>query len=171
MYTACAVAVVLCGLAYLLHLRFGQTGKLPPSIRPLPILGNIRDLPPKGVPEFRHWLHHKDVCGPISSVTVFGSTIIILHDRQAAHDLLVRWSNKTSSRTRFEFSARMCGYGNFMVMQGNGDFFRRQKKLMHQQLGSKAAVAKFDELRYSEVRNFLLNLLKDPESLFDHIRL
>ncbi|TFB06211.1 O-methylsterigmatocystin oxidoreductase [Trichoderma ghanense] len=42
--------------------------KLPPGPKPLPILGNILDLPPAGTPEFQHWLKFKDLYGPISLI-------------------------------------------------------------------------------------------------------
>ena len=45
--------------------------------------------------------------GPISSVTVFGQTIILLHDAQVAIDLLEKRSAKHSSRPPMVFSGEM----------------------------------------------------------------
>lgn len=80
---------------------------LPPGPRGIPFVGNIADLPPKGGLEWQHWLKHKDLYGPISSVTVFGQTIIMVHDLQVALELLDRRGAKYSSRPRMVFAGEM----------------------------------------------------------------
>lgn len=40
-------------------------GPLPPGPAPLPIVGNIRDLPPKGTQDWVHWLKHKALYGEL----------------------------------------------------------------------------------------------------------
>jgi hypothetical protein len=50
---------------------------VPPGPKGLPLLGNIKDLPPPDKPEYEHWFKHKTTYGPISSVEVLGQTIII----------------------------------------------------------------------------------------------
>lgn len=102
-----SVAVLL--VAYLIKkLAFTQKKlPLPPGPKGLPILGNIPDLPPKGEPEWKHWLKHKDLYGPISSVTVLGQTIILVHDLDAALELLDKRGGKYSSRGRMVFAGEM----------------------------------------------------------------
>lgn len=64
---------------------------LPPGPKGLPLLGNVNDLPkPDGAIEAQHWLKHKDIYGPISSVTVLGQTIVLINDAQIALELLAR---------------------------------------------------------------------------------
>jgi hypothetical protein len=36
---------------------------LPPGPRPMPVLGNISDLPPSGTPDWIHWLKYKEAYG------------------------------------------------------------------------------------------------------------
>lgn len=71
---------------------------LPPGPKGLPLVGNIRDLPPPGVPEWEHWLQHKDLYGPLSSVTALGTTMILIHDKDVALELLEKRSAKYSGR-------------------------------------------------------------------------
>jgi len=80
---------------------------LPPGPKGLPLIGNITDMPPTGMPEYQHWLKHKDLYGPISSVTVLGQVIIILHDKNIAHDLMEKRSTIHSGRPRMVFAFEM----------------------------------------------------------------
>lgn len=62
MYLLLAVA----GLAslYLVGLLFSRTSRiLPPGPKPLPIIGNVRDMPASGSPDWVHWLEHKELYG------------------------------------------------------------------------------------------------------------
>ena len=87
--------------------RKASSAPLPPGPRGLPILGNINDLPPPGKPEYQHWLHHKDAYGPISSVTVLGQTIIIIHDKEMALELLEKRGSIHSGRPFQKFGGDM----------------------------------------------------------------
>lgn len=80
---------------------------LPPGPKPWPILGNITDMPPKGQGEWNHWLKHREVYGPISSVTALGQTIIILHDKQAASELMEKRGTIHSGRPTATFAMEM----------------------------------------------------------------
>jgi hypothetical protein len=143
---------------------------LPPGPKPKPIVGNLSDLPPAGVQEWQHWLKYKGVYGPISSITVFGQTIIIINDVQVATEMLEKRSSLNSSRPRLVFANEMVGWGNFMVGQIPSNQFRAYRKAIHGVIGTKGAVAQFDSLQDIEVRRFLLRVLEKPKGLFQHIR-
>ncbi|KAK9425738.1 putative Cytochrome P450 [Seiridium unicorne] len=69
---------------------------LPPEPKDLPIVKNIRGLPPPGVPEWEHWAKHKNLYDPISSVTALGATIVLIHGNGIALDLLQERSSRYS---------------------------------------------------------------------------
>lgn len=95
--------IIIAVLGTLFLFQWYQTKKnanLPPGPKGLPIIGNLMDLPPKSVPEYQHWLSFKDTYGPISSITVLGTTLVLIHDKQAAHDLLEKAASETSSRPK-----------------------------------------------------------------------
>lgn len=96
-------------LAYLISKLVFSHKKLPlpPGPKGLPFVGNIADLPPKGTLEWQHWLKLKDRYGPISSVTVFGQTIVLVHDLETALELLDKRGGKYSSRGRMVFAGEM----------------------------------------------------------------
>lgn len=141
---------------------------LPPGPKPLPIVGNVLDLPPKGPPEFQFWLKHKDLYGPISSLTVMGQPIIIIHDLQAVTEIMATKAALTSGRPSCEFADIMCGCRKFPGSLPYNDTFKLHRRLMHQQFGTKPVVARYNEVIEVEMRRLLLRILKDPEQMNQH---
>jgi fumagillin biosynthesis cytochrome P450 monooxygenase len=80
---------------------------LPPGPKGLPVVGNVNELPTSGTPEFEHWLKHKAQYGPISSVNVLGHTIIIMHDKSMAMELMEKRGSKHSGRAQMKFANDM----------------------------------------------------------------
>ncbi|KAK6379432.1 hypothetical protein LTS17_006350 [Exophiala oligosperma] len=146
------------------------TRPLPPGPRPKPLIGNLQDLPPAGVEEWIHWAKHKDLYGPISSVTVMGQTIVILNDAQVAIELLEKRSIIYSSRPRLVFAFEMCGWLNFLSSQPYGERFRAYRKHVHGLMGSSQLLDKFGRLQEQEVGRCLLRTLQRPQNFVDHIR-
>ncbi|KAG5950314.1 hypothetical protein E4U57_007865, partial [Claviceps arundinis] len=142
---------------------------LPPGPKGLPIVGNIFDLPPAGIPEYEHWLKHKGAYGPISSISILGTTIVILHSYEAQRELLVKKSSKTTARPIFYFSS-MCGLGNITPITTSGPVLRQHRKLMHQQLGTRVLAEQFFGTQDAETKRFLLRVLDNPEGLMMHIK-
>lgn len=142
---------------------------LPPGPKPLPIVGNVLDLPPKGAPEFRHWLKHKDTYGLLSSVTVFGRTLVFMHSREAARDLLEKNAHKSAGRPTLCYAVRECGYNKFLPFLQNDDGHVRGRKAIHQQMNTPAAGARASSTQHVEVRRFLLRVLDRPNDLRQHL--
>ncbi|KAG5990599.1 hypothetical protein E4U54_004071, partial [Claviceps lovelessii] len=149
--------------------RSKSTLRLPPGPKGLPIVGNLFDLPPSGVPEYQHWLKHKDVYGPISSVTIFGTTLLILHSREAVQELLIKRSSKSSARPDFYF-ANACGFGNVTSNITSGPVHRHHRKLVHQEFGTKLLVKQYSSIQDVESRRFLLRVMNEPARTIDHIK-
>ncbi|KAI5920501.1 cytochrome P450 [Camillea tinctor] len=167
-YTLALGAVLFGALRYLLAKKKGPP--LPPGPRPLPVLGNIKDMPGHGALEWEHWLKHKDLYGPISSVTVLGTTMIILNSAQAAIDLLDKRSLIYSSRPRMVFAGEMCGWNNYGLPQKYDDKLRVIRKKIHSILGTKAALSQFYPLQEAVTHHFLFHVLQKPQDLINYIR-
>ncbi|KAG8673990.1 hypothetical protein FPOAC1_007309 [Fusarium poae] len=100
-----ALLILLGVTLAVLYIRTRPRKNLPPGPKPLPILGNIRDLPDGTTPEYQHWIKFKNIYGPISHVSIFGQSLIILHDRDAANTILEKTSIKTSGRPQSKFKS------------------------------------------------------------------
>ncbi|KAJ5628173.1 hypothetical protein N7490_010401 [Penicillium lividum] len=165
--------VLLAILLYATKLIFfykKAPGPLPPGPAGKPILGNIADLPAPGAQDWVHWLKHKDLYGPISSITVMGQTIVILNDSRVAMDLLGKRSALHSSRPNLVFASEMVGWEHIMAMQTYSDRFRAYRKAMHPYLGHEAAVAQYNSLQEIECHRLLSRVLKDPSHLLQHLQ-
>ncbi|EEU37635.1 uncharacterized protein NECHADRAFT_53484 [Fusarium vanettenii 77-13-4] len=143
---------------------------LPPGPNGLPLAGNLNDLPRPGVLEAHHWLKHKGLYGPISSVTVMGQTLVIINDAQVAFELLEKRSVKHSSRPRQIFVGEMLGWENSLGLSQYNDRFRTYRKNMSRIIGSKTAAAQHNTLQEAEVGHFLLHVLDNPEDVVNQIR-
>lgn len=80
---------------------------LPPGPKGLPIVGNVMHLPPAEGQVWQHWLKHKALYGPMSSVTVFGQTIVLIHSLKLVLELLDKRGAKYSSRAQMVFAGEM----------------------------------------------------------------
>jgi hypothetical protein len=80
---------------------------LPPGPKGLPLVGNVNDLPQPRSLEYKHWLQHKEQFGLLSSVTVMGQTIIIIHDRNVAFELMEKRASKHSGRPSMKFAMEL----------------------------------------------------------------
>ncbi|KAF3902278.1 hypothetical protein ABW20_dc0107053 [Dactylellina cionopaga] len=138
---------------------------LPPGPKGLPIIGNIFDLPPPGTAEWKHWAKFKDIYGPIISVNVLGKTIIVIHDKKMASELLEKRSAKFSSRPEMFFAAEMCGHKTSMSFQPYNDRFKLERKLAAKQLGTKQSIVKFYSTIELQVMRFLLRGMNDNTNL------
>ncbi|KAH6620864.1 O-methylsterigmatocystin oxidoreductase [Chaetomium sp. MPI-SDFR-AT-0129] len=144
--------------------------KFPPGPKPLPLFGNIRDFPPDGTVEYQHWLTHKDKYGDISSVTVMGTTLVLIHNKKMAHELLETMASKTSGRPTMVMANKLCGYESIVVCQGYTPRFRRYRKYLHQELGTAVSAARFRDAQEIEVGRQLVRTLNEPARWLGHCK-
>ncbi|EPS36614.1 hypothetical protein H072_9877 [Dactylellina haptotyla CBS 200.50] len=163
LYGGALIGALLIVRQILSSQRKGSKLPLPPGPKPLPIVGNLSDLPPPGPPEWEHWIKHKDLYGPISSITVLGQTIILIHDLEIAEDLLVKRAQNYSSRPHMFFAAEMCGFGHILTFQDYNDNLKQQRRLAAWQIGSNVSVKKLHPLIDIHSRRFLWRTLSNPD--------
>ncbi|KAE8354924.1 cytochrome P450 [Aspergillus coremiiformis] len=159
------------GLYVLMKSRTSKALPLPPGPKGLPMIGSVgSDLPPRGGKDWEHWWKHKELYGPISSVTTAGYTLIILNDTKVALELLEKRSARYSSRPRMVMARELAGAGLFMTLRNDPITVRAQRKRVHLQLCSELALSSLYPQMDLEVRRFLLRTLRKPEGLMGHIQ-
>ncbi|KAL2845285.1 cytochrome P450 [Aspergillus pseudoustus] len=170
--TPWAIFGIVTLLAYVTYREiFGSNPRrLPPGPEAIPLLGNLGDFPPNGALEYQHWLRHKKLYGGISSVSVMGMTLVLIHDKQAAKDLLEQQSSKTSGRPTMVMANKLCGYENIIVCQDYNPTFKRSRKLLHRVLGTSASAAEFRGIQEVGVHKQLVKALNQPDKWLDHFK-
>ncbi|RYP77978.1 hypothetical protein DL771_000837 [Monosporascus sp. 5C6A] len=165
----CVALVAFIGLVVFRSQSKKVRGNVPPGPKPLPIIGNFFDLPPPGQAEFKHWFKHKDAYGPVSSINVMGTTLVIFHDKDAAHAVMGKKAQKTSARPQLNF-AQLCGFGNFLITHQYNDKYRRHRKMVHQEIGTKGLSAGFQHIQEEESVHFILETFNRPDEILDHLK-
>ncbi|EJD08416.1 cytochrome P450 [Fomitiporia mediterranea MF3/22] len=143
---------------------------LPPGPKPKPIIGNLLDLPPPGQQEWIHWAKHKKLYGPISSVTMLGTTMIIINDLRIAVELLDKKSGIFSDRPILVFGGIMVGWDQCLALLRYGQRHRMIRKTLHHTIGTNEAMRKYYVQEETEVRRFLYKTMRDPSNLSENIR-
>lgn len=164
---------VLGLIAWFLYQYFANKPRndLPPGPKPLPIIGNAWEFPPPGTVEYQHWGRHRDLYGPISSISALGHTLVIVHDKKLAAELLESASARTSDRPASETSTALRRRAAIMPNLPNDSTLRRLRALFHQQMGTGKLVERFQETQEVESRRLLQRALNQPGCLLDNIRL
>ncbi|KAJ3552901.1 hypothetical protein NM688_g3906 [Phlebia brevispora] len=163
--------VLACLAVYLvkqLFLRKATPGPLPPGPRPLPLIGNLLDMPTSH--EWFTFMRWGDIYGDIVSISTFGQRVVILNSAQAAIDLLEKRGAKYAGRPYLVGAGEMIGWDQTVVLCQYNDMFRGMRRLLRQFMGGKTQMAKFHSLEQQETRRFLRRVLSDPDNLPEHIR-
>ncbi|OGM46071.1 putative flavonoid 3-hydroxylase [Aspergillus bombycis] len=164
--------ILLAGVLGLYALLKSKASRapLPPGPKGLPIIGNIGSDLPRGGKDWEHWLKHKDLYGPISSITTAGHTLVILNDTNVAMELLEKRSARYSSRPRLVMANELSGADIFLTTHTENALVREQRKRILSQLRSERALLSLYPQVDTVVRRFLLRTLQKPEELVDHIK-
>ncbi|OGM48730.1 O-methylsterigmatocystin oxidoreductase [Aspergillus bombycis] len=168
------VVSLLLGLAGLYIVRWSLGAwktlkRLPPGPPSKPIIGNLLDLPSPGTPDWLHWLKHKALYGPISSVTIFGQTLVIINDHQVVVDLMEKRSGLHSSRPHLPI-AEITDWKDTLGLLPYNSWFRAYRKALHQEMGTIASISKYHNIIDMETHRLVFRILDNPDDLIQHIR-
>lgn len=129
---------------------------LPPGPKPVPLIGNIHQLP-----KSLQWLelyHWSKKYGPIMHLSMAGQPLIILSTHQAAHDLLNRRSSRYSDRPRLVMAGELVTKGMHMLLRPyNGQYRLHQK--MEAPLLTLRAASNYRPLQDLESQQLLWDVL------------
>lgn len=139
----------------------------PPGPKPLPLLGNVFNLPTQQL-----WLTATDwskIYGKVTYAHVLGQGLVFLNTVEACTDLLDKRGMIYSDKPRLVMCGELCGCENMVAFTRYGDQMRRQRKLMQRALGS-TTIPKYYSLLEMETPWFLKRLLENPSDYLSQIK-
>ncbi|KAG2108532.1 cytochrome P450 [Suillus discolor] len=158
-----------CVGVYLLKQVFNKKNPpYPPGPPGWPIIGNVLDMP-----YIRPWLTFTEwgeKYGDISHINVLGRHIVVVNSVKIAMDMLENKSTIYSDRPILPVGGELIGWKNVMVLLPYGDQLRRHRKNFHGVIGTRAAVAIYNQVGEVETHRFLKRVLAKPDQLQAHVR-
>ncbi|KAJ3554446.1 hypothetical protein NM688_g3107 [Phlebia brevispora] len=169
---ACAVAVLgYCAYAFWKSRKHNPKG-LPsfPGPAPLPIVGNILDIPSGG----EEWRTYEEIGKKYGTdvvfLKVFGNPMVVINSFRAANELLDKKGAIYSSRPRLVMINELMGWSWNLILMAYGREFLGYRKIV-QQYFQPQMVSKFHHpVMRREVGTLLYNLLITPEDFAHHLK-
>ncbi len=96
--------------------------------------------------------------------------MIILNSPRLAFEMLDKKSSIYSDRPTLEFGGEMVGWAQTLVLSPYGERFREYRRFMHQFIGGRTQVKRFNPLSEQETRKFLRRLLEKSNEVRNHSR-
>ncbi|KAF9457241.1 cytochrome P450 [Collybia nuda] len=160
-------AVLTVGGAWILYLLSRARGgtPLPPGPRPLPLVGNMFQIPQKDEwPVYEAWAKKY---GPITYLTMLGTPMIVLNTLKAIRELLDERSGNYSNRPLMAMK-ELCDL-DWVLTYVSGEPHRIRRGTVQRYFSGPASV-KHRYHQQEESRILVANLLARPDSLEDHIK-
>lgn len=146
---------------------FIRRRSMPPGPVGLPWIGNRHQLP--AVKPWRKFAEWNGEYGPVVSLFLGRTPVIVLGTAQAAWDLLEKRSDIYSSRPRFVVAGEILSDNRRGLMLPNNDGWRRWRKVLHSGLHSRKADT-YQEIQSLESKVAMYQLLTDPEHWERHLQ-
>ncbi|KAJ7596054.1 cytochrome P450 [Mycena floridula] len=162
-YVLLALAIILLR-SWLVGKR--RPGPLPPGPKGLPLIGNLLDVPT----EFEWTVFSKwaEKWGDLLSVSVFGTTIIVVNSYSRAMEMLSKKSDIYSDRPHVPMPMDLMEMKESMGFLAYDKRFKSSRRLFHQELGSSSAVVNFFPQEEVLAKRFIKRVLHNPAELLEH---
>ncbi|KAJ7152979.1 cytochrome P450 [Mycena filopes] len=162
------VSAALLGIYFLWRRGRRARRPLPPGPWPLPIVGNLFDMPRSNVWEtFSKW---NNIYGEVVYLRILGRPIIFLNSVKATTDLLEKRGLLYSDRPQFPLMNLAGHQWNFGFMS-YGKEWQSLRRTFTSQYNSMVALRSFYDAHRASVSTFLLNVMRDPKDVSNHLRL
>lgn len=171
MYSQIYPALFLLALTILIqHILAPRRRKLrhvPPGPKPLPVVGNLFDVPPE-----KAWLKYaewKKQYGDITYLNVLGTRMLVLNSLKACNDLLDKRSSIYSDRVRMIMTTELAGWNFNFALMGYSSRWRRHRRVFHQYF-NEGATLDHRPVQEADTHKLLHDLLRSPGKFLEHIR-
>ena len=148
---------------YLVHLLLRAVfsrRNLPPGPPGLPLLGNVFDIKGKAWLQYTEWAHKY---GPIFSLNMAGTTLVVVSSHKVAGDLFDRRSTIYSDRPKSVMAGEILTGGVFLVFTIYGELWRRLRRASHEEF-SFTACKKYQPVQSKEAYALVADLIEEPSN-------
>ncbi|KAJ6495261.1 cytochrome P450 [Mycena sanguinolenta] len=161
-----AGAVTAGALAILIAYARRDSQLTPPGPRPLPIIGNLLNIPSQ-----EQWLVYQEWSRKYGSdilhMNVFGTDILVVNSAEAASALFGHKSAIYSDRPRMPMLGELIGLGWHFGFMPHGEDWRIHRKIFAQEFTA-TAVEGYQEQELKWTKIFLQNLIATPQNFMQH---
>ncbi|KIJ64542.1 hypothetical protein HYDPIDRAFT_132510 [Hydnomerulius pinastri MD-312] len=168
--TYVAPAAVFLALYYFTFKRRSSNAKklpLPPGPKPLPIIGNVYDVPREASwKQFKVW---GDKYGDVIYFHTFGRPVVVLNSADIAHELLDKRSALYSYRPQMAMANEVIGWKFSLTSMDYSEKSKRQRRYMQSYL-QKSRLAECYPMQLKEAHILLDELLNDPSDWKKHLQ-
>ncbi|KAJ7320876.1 cytochrome P450 [Mycena albidolilacea] len=140
---------------------------LPPGPRPLPLIGNVFDIPRSNA--WERFIEWKDLYGEVVYISILGRSIVLLNSVKSTTDLLEKRAPSYSDRPQFPL-IKVGHQWNF-GFKPYGREWQSLRRTFTSQYNSMATLRSFYDAHRASATTFLLNVLHKPEELSNHMRI
>ncbi|KIJ60731.1 hypothetical protein HYDPIDRAFT_98167 [Hydnomerulius pinastri MD-312] len=139
----------------------------PPGPKPLPLIGNLRDLPLKDeAVTYNQWAKKY---GDLVYANVIGRHLLFVNSPQIAIDLFEKRSVNYSDRNELPMINDLMGWDWSFGHMPYGDRWKKHRKMFERQFRP-AVAPTYWPLQRKEVHTLLRNILDSPDELIEHLR-
>ncbi|OCH92747.1 cytochrome P450 [Obba rivulosa] len=168
-WSGAAKVLLLVCLATTIHfvLQWDTRRRMPPGPQGLPFIGNKHQIP--NVKPWRKFAEWNKQYGPVVSLHLGSTPVIILGTAQAAWDLLEKRSEIYSSRPRFVVAGEILSDNMRGLMLPYGEPWRKWRKVLHSGFHSRRSET-YKDLQSLESKVMMQQLLTTPRHWERHIQ-
>ncbi|ETW77266.1 cytochrome P450 monooxygenase 29 [Heterobasidion irregulare TC 32-1] len=157
-------------LSYSLYAFVGWNFKrrrMPPGPKGLPFIGSEYQVP--SIKPWRKFAEWNRQYGPVVSLFLGSTPVVVLGKAQPAWDLLEKRSDIYSSRPRFIMGGEIFSDNLRGLMLPSGEGWRKFRRVLHGGLHSRKADT-YRDIQSLESKLLMSQLLTDPKNYENHIR-
>ncbi|OSC97213.1 cytochrome P450 [Trametes coccinea BRFM310] len=148
------------------RLRLGrQEERLPPSPPGHWLFGNA---PPASY-AYRQFAHLANIYGPIFTLRYGSRRLVVITRVEPAVDIMVKQSHNLVDRPRAVAAGEVISGGMRTLILGAGDRLKKYRSVLHATLQPQSAT-KYEPLQMQNARNFVLDLLDEPDKFIEHAK-
>ncbi|CAA7266208.1 unnamed protein product [Cyclocybe aegerita] len=140
---------------------------MPPGPLGLPFIGNKHELP--AIKPWKKFAELNKRYGPVTSIFLGDTPVIICGTAQPAWDLLEKRSDIYSSRPRFVVAGEILSSNLRGLMLPNNESWRKWRKVLHSGFHSRQAET-YKDIQSLESKVLIKQILDDPKGYERHIQ-